>query len=470
MRISALGRVLLTNAVGITAAGQLAAQEAAPAPADAPAVGSAGTEADAQDGHVSAADKAAARLAATQGIELYREQRYAEALARLQSAQALFHAPVHLLYIARCQQAMGQWVEAAETYRTLRRETLPADAAPAALSAVRDGEQELKELEPRVPRLLIRVSPDDVPGLKVTLGDEVLSPAALGVERPQNPGAVRLLVEAEGHQPAEQLLELAPGQSVPLEVHLKPLSQAAASPAVDAATDAGVAPPAVRPPGPALLLGLRLGLVATAGRLPGAVVHPGRQEQAKYADWASGGGELELHVGAHFLQHVSAYAFLTLDGLQPAQDAEFQAPLGPSERTVSTQPSEMSAVSIGLALQGGPRRGQSGPFGELGFALGHYLAHKTTFSAGPLTAACGANVVTSGSALRLGAGWRFAVTEKSFNLSPYVGWTLGGVNRVVYTPQGDCSDVIEKTEVKPDDAPLHSLLGLGVSGDFMIGR
>jgi Flp pilus assembly protein TadD len=65
----------------------------------------------------SAADKATARQLATQGIKLYGEGKYAQALDLLQRAQTLYDAPVHLLYIARCQHRVGQLVESAETYR-----------------------------------------------------------------------------------------------------------------------------------------------------------------------------------------------------------------------------------------------------------------------------------------------------------------------------------------------------------------
>ena len=51
----------------------------------------------------SAADKATARQLASEGIELYQKGSYAEALDKLERAEALFDAPVHLLYIARTQ-------------------------------------------------------------------------------------------------------------------------------------------------------------------------------------------------------------------------------------------------------------------------------------------------------------------------------------------------------------------------------
>jgi len=77
------------------------APKSEPATPDAAATAVAPSEASSTPSSSAAADKATARLSAKQGIEMYRAQRYAEALERLQRAQQLFDAPVHLLYIAR---------------------------------------------------------------------------------------------------------------------------------------------------------------------------------------------------------------------------------------------------------------------------------------------------------------------------------------------------------------------------------
>ena len=63
----------------------------------------------------SAADKATARQLAVHGIKLYGDGKYSEALDKLQRAQTLYDAPVHLLYIARCQHKLGMLVESAES-------------------------------------------------------------------------------------------------------------------------------------------------------------------------------------------------------------------------------------------------------------------------------------------------------------------------------------------------------------------
>src|SRR5688572_19890431 len=103
----------------------------------------------------SASDKATARKLATVGIKLYQEQKFEEALDKLRRAQELYDAPVHVLYMARCQVKLGKLVEGAESYRRLVRTELEPNAPDVFQTAITDGEKELAEVEPRVPFLTI---------------------------------------------------------------------------------------------------------------------------------------------------------------------------------------------------------------------------------------------------------------------------------------------------------------------------
>ena len=100
----ALGTALLLRLVPAAAVGAFVTLAGAPAVAQ------------------SAADKATARQLAVQGIKVYEDGKYSEALDKLERAQTLYDAPVHLLYIARCQHKLGMLVESAETYRRMVRD------------------------------------------------------------------------------------------------------------------------------------------------------------------------------------------------------------------------------------------------------------------------------------------------------------------------------------------------------------
>jgi len=170
------------------------------------------------------ADKATARQLATQGIQLFQQGKHAEALDLLQRAEQLYDAPVHLIYIARTQAALGKLVEASETYRKLVRTDLPAGAPEAFKGAVADGQKELQQLEPRIPSLRIDVVPADTQGLQLKVDGEVVSTVVIGINRPTNPGKHSVEAAAANFDTATASVELASGgkQTVTLQMRSKP--------------------------------------------------------------------------------------------------------------------------------------------------------------------------------------------------------------------------------------------------------
>src|SRR5881394_718863 len=70
----------------------------------------------------------AARALASAGRELFEKGEYDKALQRFQGAEAIFHAPPHLLFIARSQQKLGHLTAARDVYKKLIGEKLPSSA------------------------------------------------------------------------------------------------------------------------------------------------------------------------------------------------------------------------------------------------------------------------------------------------------------------------------------------------------
>jgi hypothetical protein len=99
----------------------------------------------------SAADKATARGLAREAIELYKAGKFADSLDKMQRAEELYDAPVHLIYIARCQDKLGLVVEATETYRRLVRLQLADNDPDPFKQAVADAKKELPLVEPKLP-------------------------------------------------------------------------------------------------------------------------------------------------------------------------------------------------------------------------------------------------------------------------------------------------------------------------------
>src|SRR5580658_6077538 len=106
---------------------------------------------------VTEAERAAARQLFKEGDELQRAGKLAEALDKFQRAQQVFSAPTNMLRIAECDAGLGRLVEAAEAYRALVRTPLPAGSPPAFQAAVDQAQGELAQIEPRIPKVLIKV-------------------------------------------------------------------------------------------------------------------------------------------------------------------------------------------------------------------------------------------------------------------------------------------------------------------------
>jgi hypothetical protein len=169
----------------------------------------------------SAADKATARGLAREGIDLFKAGKFAESLDRMQRAQELYDAPVHLIYIARCQDKLGLVVEATETYRRLVRLQLGDNAPDAFKQAVADAKKELPLVEPKLASVKILVEPANVEGLKLEIDGTKVSAAVIGVDRPANPGTRKITASAPGYKLTEQTVELTSGQTKSVKLVLE---------------------------------------------------------------------------------------------------------------------------------------------------------------------------------------------------------------------------------------------------------
>lgn len=163
-------------------------------------------------------DKAAARALALQGIAALNAGKYADALDLVSRAEQLFHAPPHLLSIARSQAGLGRLVAAQETYLRLVREELAPTAPSAFKKAQQTARDELAAIEPKIAQL--RISLDGAGSRKVTvkMDDQPVSPALLGVYRPVDPGKHEVVAAAAGQSPVRGSVELKEGEQKELKL------------------------------------------------------------------------------------------------------------------------------------------------------------------------------------------------------------------------------------------------------------
>jgi hypothetical protein len=283
---------------------------------------------------VSDAERAAARDLFKQGDQLQRAGNFADALDRFQRAQQVIQAPTNVLRIAECQAALGKLVESAESYRTVVRWPLAAGAPPAFQSALDQAKGELAQIEPRIPRLLVKVTPAGVANQSLVIDGTTVPGALVGEPIPLDPGEHKVTVTAPGYASPEQSVALREREARTLNIELHAADAEGAPPPVAPGTGAPPPPPAAYGPAPSsstepaapppfepsrpsdrkdargsVLLGVHLGLLIPSGTVP--LNLPAAPSTDSLGDISGPGLAYALDVGVRFLHHW--YLGLTLE-------------------------------------------------------------------------------------------------------------------------------------------------------------
>ena len=168
-------------------------------------------------------DRAAARTAADAGADAFEEGKYDQAFELFSRAEALFHAPPHLLFIARSLEKRGKLIEARENYLKLVNEKLPPGASRAFKEAQKAGEQELNAIESRLAYVTLKIqgNPD---GAIVSMDGAELPAAMVGIPVPVDPGTHAFSASKEGARSPEVSVTLAEGAKETVELKLNEAS------------------------------------------------------------------------------------------------------------------------------------------------------------------------------------------------------------------------------------------------------
>lgn len=179
-----------------------------------------------------AEERAAARSLAQQGAEALQNQKYAEAVDLLGRAEAIIHAPTHLLLIGRAQVGLGKLVAARETFLKITREELAASAPSAFKRAQEDAKTELAAVEPRIASLRIVLGgpgASDPSQVTVELDEQAVTSALIGVHRPIDPGKHVIRATSAGHEPVTQEVSLGDGEKKDVTLEVETPTQSAGS-------------------------------------------------------------------------------------------------------------------------------------------------------------------------------------------------------------------------------------------------
>jgi hypothetical protein len=157
-------------------------------------------------------ERAAARSLWSQASEAMSAGKFEETIDLATRAEALVHAPTHLLLIARAQAKLGRFVAARESYLKITREELPATAPGAFKNAQQEAKSELPAIEPKIASLKVVVEGASGRKIPVKIDDQPVAEALVGVHRPIDPGKHNVVAYPPSLSPVEQSVTLGDGE------------------------------------------------------------------------------------------------------------------------------------------------------------------------------------------------------------------------------------------------------------------
>jgi hypothetical protein len=236
----------------------------------------------------SAAETAAARSLAVEGLKLAQSNNCADAVPKLERAEKLYHSTVVASRLGECYVSVGRLVEGTEVLRKVLREPLPADATPALSKALDRAQRALDAAKPRIAGLTVKVAA--VADMRIKIDGNTLPSALVDSEVPTDPGEHSIEASAPGFLRSGARINVTDGEkkSVTLTLLRDPNAVVAPAPKGDVAAPGPTSAPAasaaepsraqVVPSGPAtvrapnrtaayLALGIGAAGVATGGVL-----------------------------------------------------------------------------------------------------------------------------------------------------------------------------------------------------------
>lgn len=206
----------------------------------------------------SAAETAAARALAVDGLKLAQANNCAEAVPKLERAEKLYHSTVVASRLGECLVSVGRLVEGTEVLRKVLREPQSGQPTPALTKALERAQRTLEAATPRIAGLTIKVAA--VQDMRIKLDGNVVPSALFDSEVPTDPGEHSIEVTAPGFLKSTLRLSVSEGEKKSATLTLArdpnapatPLASeqpAAAGPA-DASPNGAEAPAASKPAGP----------------------------------------------------------------------------------------------------------------------------------------------------------------------------------------------------------------------------
>lgn len=154
-----------------------------------------------------------ARPIALEGFELLQAGKYNEAIAKLEEAERIFHAPTHLLYIGRARKELGDKLSAYNTFIDILVEEIPNYAPKQFLEAKAEAKQEADALVSSIAAVNITVSGVALADATVTIDGSTVDSKRLAYPVGVTAGSHTVEATATGAEPASQTVEGIVGQT-----------------------------------------------------------------------------------------------------------------------------------------------------------------------------------------------------------------------------------------------------------------
>jgi hypothetical protein len=156
-----------------------------------------------------------------QGIELYEQQRFEEALNEFRAGQAQYPSPNIRLYIARCLRGLNRPDEASIEYGLTSHEARDRAMQDSRYAPTRDAaDEELRALVPQIGRVRV-IAPGLPEWAWIRVGGHVVRASDIALTTPVLPGEVLVEIEAHGYRRAEQRIQVSAGASQEVTIQLE---------------------------------------------------------------------------------------------------------------------------------------------------------------------------------------------------------------------------------------------------------
>jgi hypothetical protein len=154
----------------------------------------------------------AVRTISNQAAKDYEEGRFAQALDKFERAYATAKVPRLAVWLARTHAKLGHLVTANSLYRqAVNLEKTELWVGKFQEQAQADARQELATLQPRIPKVTIRIEGADAKLVSVRIDGVEVPPSLLAVERLIDPGE-HVVVGKLGNEEPQQKVKLAEGE------------------------------------------------------------------------------------------------------------------------------------------------------------------------------------------------------------------------------------------------------------------